>query len=477
MWDQGMKRAASISGIAMAALLSAAPTTAMARSDGADISWGARPTMAPTPPARVPGTEAIRKRSKASARKSESKNHGKTEPALVIPPGPLHVIVAIDKQRVTLFADGKPVASSTIFSGTPGHPTPLGVFSVIQKRRHHISNLYAAQMPYMQRLTWSGTAMHQGPLPGRPASHGCIRLTKDFAQLLWKATKVGARVIVTQHEVAPVLISHPRLFEPAPKLVQAERAVEPPAPRAPIKTADALNAVAIPVEATASKHAVAEAAAHARGAEQATKVFIGTDGKIETFVPAAPAAKPIDNVKPDDTADSQHAIVEQPSIMVEPAPRVAEVKRNSGPVSVFVSRKAAKLYVRQNMKPLFEAPVTIANPDEPIGTHIYTAMDRQDAGPALRWTVVSIPSHNRRAAGPLKSGNGRKRHNSKAIKAIAAEPVPMPSASDALDRVIMPPDAVERISELITPGSSLIVSDNKLSDETGESTGFIVLTP
>jgi lipoprotein-anchoring transpeptidase ErfK/SrfK len=65
----------------------------------------------------------------------------------------------------------------------------MGVFTVIQKDRHHISNLYDASMPYMQRITWSGSALHQGPLPGYPASHGCVRLTESFAQLLWKTTR------------------------------------------------------------------------------------------------------------------------------------------------------------------------------------------------------------------------------------------------------------------------------------------------
>ena len=76
-------------------------------------------------------------------------------------------------------------------------------------------------MPYMQRITWSGSALHQGPLPGYPASHGCVRLTESFAQLLWKTTKMGARVIVTRPEVAPLEFDHARLFVPKPKMVAA----------------------------------------------------------------------------------------------------------------------------------------------------------------------------------------------------------------------------------------------------------------
>src|SRR6185437_12155066 len=117
----------------------------------------------------------------------------------------------------TLYANGVPVASTPISSGTPGHPTPMGVFTVIQKDRYHVSNLYDAAMPYMQRITWSGSALHQGPLPGYPASHGCVRLTSEFAQLLWRTTKLGARVIVTRPNVAPADFESPRLTLLKPK--------------------------------------------------------------------------------------------------------------------------------------------------------------------------------------------------------------------------------------------------------------------
>jgi hypothetical protein len=92
------------------------------------------------------------------------------------------------------------------------------VFSVIEKERWHRSNLYSgAPMPYMQRITWSGIALHAGELPGYPASHGCIRLTNDFAIRLWHLTKRGARVIIARHDVVPVEITNPHLFVSKPK--------------------------------------------------------------------------------------------------------------------------------------------------------------------------------------------------------------------------------------------------------------------
>ncbi len=103
----------------------------------------------------------------------------------------------------------------------------MGVFTVIQKDLHHVSNLYNASMPYMQRITWSGSALHEGPLPGYAASHGCVRLTTSFAQMLWKTTKMGARVIVTHPDVAPVEFESPRLFVPKPKLVEVTPLIVP----------------------------------------------------------------------------------------------------------------------------------------------------------------------------------------------------------------------------------------------------------
>src|SRR5258708_6156055 len=219
-----MKRVALVTGVSFAALLMAGPEKAQATGNP-ESWWNSSRTVA---------ASDLRARNKARSRasdKSESKAGRAADKSPPLPSGPLHVIVSIDKQRATLFADGQPIASTAISSGTAGHPTPMGMFTVIQKDRHHVSNLYAASMPYMQRITWSGSALHQGPLPGYPASHGCVRLTESFAQLLWKTTKMGARIIVTRPDVAPLEFAHPRLFAPKPKMVAAPPAVVPaPAP-------------------------------------------------------------------------------------------------------------------------------------------------------------------------------------------------------------------------------------------------------
>src|SRR5215213_6159714 len=211
-----MKRAALIAGVSVVTLLCAGPSEVSAAWNS-DSWWGTYRAVEPIEP---PPRRAFKPRSRPAERSSK-RNESKNDKAPPVPSGLLHIIVSTDKQRATLFADGAAVASTAISSGTPSHPTPMGVFTVIQKSRHHVSNLYDAPMPYMQRITWSGSALHQGPLPGYPASHGCVRLTENFAQLLWKTTKMGARVIVTRPEVAPIEFDHVRLFVPKPQVVEA----------------------------------------------------------------------------------------------------------------------------------------------------------------------------------------------------------------------------------------------------------------
>ena len=132
------------------------------------------------------------------------------------------------------------------------------------------------------------------------------------------------------------------------------------------------------------------------------------------------------------------------------------------PISVFVSRKLSRLFVRQGFTPLFDVPVKIQNPEQPLGTHVFTAMVSQSDGASIRWTVVSLPEEFSRT----------KKH-----EAVATPPlVTLPDkANDALDRIEIPREAIEQISQLLTPGASLIISDYGISDETGTDTDFIVV--
>ena len=149
------------------------------------------------------------------------------------PQGPLIISVSIQNQKVRIYDANGFFAESPISTGMAGHPTPMGVFSIIQKHKFHHSNIYSgAPMPYMQRITWSGVAMHAGVLPGYPASHGCIRMPMAFAVKMWNWTKMGARVIVTPGEITPANFSHPLLV--TQKVVPQPVAAEEPKVDAPL---------------------------------------------------------------------------------------------------------------------------------------------------------------------------------------------------------------------------------------------------
>jgi hypothetical protein len=130
------------------------------------------------------------------------------------PEGPMLLIVNLSTQRALLFRNGVPVGASTVSTGKPGHTTPTGVFTVLQKQIEHYSSKYdSAPMPYMQRLTWYGVALHAGNLPGYPASHGCIRLPTGFAKLLYGATSVGMTVVISQGRATPRIAPGPLLLK------------------------------------------------------------------------------------------------------------------------------------------------------------------------------------------------------------------------------------------------------------------------
>jgi lipoprotein-anchoring transpeptidase ErfK/SrfK len=325
------------------------------------------------------------------------------------PTGTLGIVVSLDKQQLTLYADGAPIARSPVSSGKPGHSTPTGVFSIIEKDRWHHSNLYDdAPMYFMQRLTSSGVALHQGIVPNYPASHGCVRLPEAFARQLWGITKLGVRVIIAHGDVAPVEITHPRLFVPRHEPLEAK--------------AEPSGAVHIPETASAISRL------RFATSDQAMIAGMGF-GERPTLIANARFA--------DNLADPA----------APPAAAPAQKPLKPGPVSIFISRKEGRLFVRKGFAPVFDAPVSFDHPEQPLGTHVFSALAVAGDKDQVRWTVVSIP------------------------QAAATS-----SAADALDRISIPQDAVERISELMSPGASLIISDQGLGPETGVGTDFIVLT-
>jgi hypothetical protein len=338
----------------------------------------------------------------------------------------------------------------------------------------------------MQRLTWSGIALHGGPLPGHPASHGCIRLPYDFAAHLFDLTKLGMRVIVAPSDVAPVSITHPVLFQPksnardvaAARLSEAEEAV---------KKADQARLTAI-----AASREVAQAAMplrrmrnlKLREEERLADVerSIASSADSIEAKEAAEAAKAISAAKIAELA-AQLALAEaelQPKIDALAAARKAAVAaeaeraeaaeaahalaRGPEPVSVFISRQTQRLYVRQAFEPMFDIPITIRDPDLPIGTHIFTALERGGGKGDVQWNVVSL----------VGSNVGTTETTYKALDAPVNE-TGLPSAKAALDRISIPEDTIDRITQMVSPRSSLIISDEGSSSETGRGTEFVVV--
>lgn len=133
----------------------------------------------------------------------------------ISPSGPIVLVVSLDEQRAYVYRNGIAIGLSSISSGKPGHDTPTGVFTILQKDKDHKSNLYnSAPMPYMQRLTWDGIALHGGNLPGHPASHGCVRLPQAFAQKLFALTQRGDTVVVADGKSSPMTLAYPAVLAP-----------------------------------------------------------------------------------------------------------------------------------------------------------------------------------------------------------------------------------------------------------------------
>ncbi|AWL96458.2 MULTISPECIES: L,D-transpeptidase [Bradyrhizobium] len=440
------------------------------------------------------------------------------------PQGPLVIVVSIDRQKVTVYDTNGVFAESPVSTGMKGHSTPMGVFSVIQKHKFHHSNIYSgAPMPYMQRITWSGVAMHAGVLPGYPASHGCIRMPMAFAVKMWNWTRMGARVIVAPGEMTPHSFSHPLLASvrvpPPAASLEPQTNVGDKADKgaaltkgAETKTASADSVLelrtsvghvvmsgvttgnasardeaAVPADKTktaeasdAAKPQSEEAAKPASDDKPATDKVeavktepVKTEAADSAKTPDAPATAPALAASPDAKKDDGR--VAEPAAAAKP-----EAPKRAGQIAVFISRKDSKLYVRQNFAPLFEVPITIATSDRPLGTHIFTAeLDKTDSN-ALRWSVVSLPVSARSAAREDDSRLTRRKGDAAVIpvaaKPVAAKPVVTPdSPAAALDRVSIPADTMAKINEMLTSGGSIIISDQGINQgETGEGTDFIV---
>jgi lipoprotein-anchoring transpeptidase ErfK/SrfK len=705
-----------------AATLDVARTPALAQGY---FFWGGETEPRAEPPrerkqaAQPPRPAARKKVSRTAPEGGAAARQAKPEAAQL--DRPLFVIASIADQHVSIYNHRGLVARSAISTGIAGHPTPKGIFSIIGRERYHRSNIYSgAPMPFMQRITWSGIAMHLGVVPGHPASHGCIRLPAAFAARLWGMTRIGERVVISPHDISPSEFDHPLL--PAPKMRAAEPDKREPAPlsaqppqagadrpsnapqqqteptivetlgepASPAKSATDVDSSAATAEADPSANAspqpeqpksqqqaerpsagvISEAAAatssapaadpqpapHADAAANAQqkseeprldaaektaetvdaassadplqqpapiaadesgvadpqpqadqpKIEVGAEkpatsagsresaaakrltvnphlyaqqlkakaaadaaaannavrtlsaeaaakqkgaARAAAELSAAEAAHASARAKADAAAASYKAAASAAAGQKEPAEtaergasaadaraktnadrltiaygrallaedaallaktnaesalaeagakleqaraasaardtefadidrrleeaRAAaavaataerEAQRRSAPVSVLISRKERKIYVRQGLSPLFDAPVEIRDPDAPLGSHLYIATAANEDGASLKWSVVSMPV---RAADAQP--NRRKDLASVEARADVSWDWRPSGASpaEALERVEIPKDVRERIAERLWTGASLIITDLPVSGETG----------
>jgi hypothetical protein len=440
-------------------------------------------------------------------------------------------IVALRQQRVTFYDREGRMARAPVSTGATGLETPAGVYSVVQKEPLHQSNVYEdGLMPFMQRITWTGIALHAGPLPGYPASHGCVRMPYAFARSIYDMTEVGMRVIVVPDDIAPSDISHPGLFQPDVELRQRalrahsrHYAVGEEKVRAPARLASARQP-----QALASSQAYAQLLQELAGekkalaAEAAKRAEQAKAAARRTAVLAAPATRDVTTAErkvakaqealsqaeraltaatPERLAVAQDAKAkaeaqlalaaslletaraqaaskvaaekeaEDAAQSAETARLVAlqaagEAARRLEPVSVFVSRKMQRLYIRQGYQPVDEFAVAIRDAETAIGSYVFTAIDERSDG-GVRWSVVSMYPREGRSAVP---------HEARQRAIAGGEPASadVEGARANLDRIEIPQHARDRIADLVLPGSSLIISDEGPSIETGKDTDFVV---
>jgi hypothetical protein len=514
-------------------------------------------------------------------------------------PSPILVLVSIQKQRLRAFDASGEVTQTRISSGRSGFDTPTGVFSVLEKSEYHESNIYeGAPMPFMQRLTWSGIAMHAGVVPGYRASHGCIRLPASFAPALFGMTRVGNRVIVTPNETAPIVFDHPTLFKPLPAetpksaglrgasettqvaindtgaeglaemprllgynpaLAEAARDPNAFAPERPRSRAEAdrmfmdkVNKLQLALKAAelqkskasaAAKIAVRDAdeaqgklAAAKKAMEPAQAVIEAADKKLadarhtfEDYMADKPIVAPVSKSaaksaqrSEDREADLEEAIldlrIEADSARADLARREMDVAASQGVVSaaetarastleevrqnqeklriiqadlvetnkqavrrvksisVFVSLKTERIYVRLGQEPLFEAPIEVTNPGKRFGTHVMTAMRYGTDPNTFDWRLVSaqLPAT---VDADEEDDDSSKRKKRRYASVPLNEEGSVRMARAALESIKIPQDILDTITELARPGASFIISDRELNaSENGNGTEFVLLT-
>ena len=364
---------------------------------------------------------------------------------------PILAVVALRQQKITVYDSAGPILEAPVSTGSRTYETPAGVFTILQKNRDHVSNLYEdAEMPFMQRITWSGIALHAGALPGYRASHGCIRLPYRFAERLFDLTSVGTRVVIAPNKVEAMRVSHPLLDRlqrdgamatSASGVEQAREAATRAREEADAAAARAEKVAAAARRAEAARDRAVKrlgAAVERAAAQKSGRTKVRAEAQVQELRADASVAT---------AAADAAAKLAQPQLdeLAAAESKAREARLRAWPVSILVSRKTQRMYVRQGFEPVLEMPAVIRNPERPIGTHAFYATEiaQGDRG----WLSVDL----------TKEGT-----SGVAVRAV-------------LDRIEIPREVTEKLASSTWLGSALIVSDEAPYKETAEGTDFLVV--
>jgi len=468
---------------------------------------------------------------------------------------PLFAVVSVADQHISIYDHNGLVARSMVSTGIADHPTPKGIFTILGRERFHQSNIYSgAPMPFMQRITWSGIAMHTGVVPGHPASHGCIRLPAEFASKLWGMTRVGERVVISPREVTPHEFNEPFIITPkmqtisepmksdAPNSVNSEKIPQEKTLN-PYQYAEQMKVGAVKEvlaankdlkEAVVQQHlkgndvalltadlkkaqtevaaiqsklsmyskiydeAVERAKIKSQEAEQAQinlkeqlsgalsqkkiDLIVKASEKAIAFKEAAltdktkneealSAAKmKLDNLtklisaRSLDLSEADRRLSELTNITNAAKEREKLARQRMAPLSVMISRRDQKIYVRQGLVPVFDGPVTIRDMGAPLGEHLYIATAATEDGKSLKWSALSLPPSDKHEVDEVIKVklDSRSQINHQPFDSNLAS-----NASEALGRIEISQDVRDRLGERLWVGGSMIISDQSPSSETG----------
>jgi hypothetical protein len=364
---------------------------------------------------------------------------------------PVLAVIALRQQKITIYDSAGAILEAPVSTGSQTYETPAGIFTILQKNRDHVSNLYEdAEMPFMQRITWSGIALHAGALPGYRASHGCIRLPYRFAERLFDLTSVGTRVVIAPNKVDAMRIAHPLLDrlqrdgamatsasgveEAREAATKAREEAEAASARtekvaAAARRAEAAKARALKRLGAAVERAAAQKREPAKARAEAQVQKLRADASVATA--AAEAA----------TQLAQPQLAE----LAAAEDKAREARLRAWPVSILVSLKTRRIYVRQGFEPVLEMPAVIKDSEKPIGTHAFYATETAlgDRG----WLSVAL---------------NKDRNSDVAARAV-------------LDRIEIPREVTEKLANSTWLGSAIIVSDEAPYKETAAGTDFLVV--